>query len=54
MIPFCFGLLFAICFIGFGFILSLFGVDLVASGFIFSFIVGVLVGIYVFYGIWDK
>lgn len=54
MIPFCFGLIFSIFFIGFVFLLSILGVDLVVSGVIFSFIVGVIVGVYLAYGVWDK
>lgn len=54
MIPFCFGLIFAIAFIGFVSLLSLFGANLVISGFIFSFIVGIIVGVIVAYGIRDK
>lgn len=54
MIPFCFGLIFSIFFIGFVLLLSLFGVDLVVSGVIFSSIIGVIVGVYVAYGLWYK
>lgn len=49
MIPFCFGLIFVFFFIGFASCLSLLGVNLVVSGIIFSFIVGVIVGICVDY-----
>lgn len=47
MIPFCFGLIFAMVFVFLFILFSLFGVDLLAVGVIFSFVVGVLVGIYV-------
>lgn len=54
MIQFFFGFIFVFFFIGFAFLLSLFGVNLVVSGTIFSFIVGVIVGICVVYGVWGK
>ena len=50
MIQFFFGLIFVFFFIGFAFCLSLFGVNLVVSCTIFSFIAGVIVGIFVVYG----
>ena len=50
MIPFCFGLLFAIIFTFLTLLFCLFGIDLFVAGIIFSFIIGVIVG----YGVWYK
>lgn len=54
MIPFCFGLLFATIFTFLILLFSLFGIDLFVIGIIFSFIIGVIVGVYLAYGVWDK
>lgn len=54
MIPFCFGLIFAMVFAFFVLLLSIFGVDLFVSGVVFSFIIGVIVGIIVVYWVWDE